>query len=1013
MFKRFFFLLLFIALSLPLYSQQWIEVTEDFYPFSQQIQQDKNSQGSVTGYTTSVYAMGRKLNPDQTSFISRSYHQFDISHIPDNSEIEEVRVYYTTGNGSSYSFKITKVTTISTTDLGANWSAIGNGSTMDQGITYGNDDFLSSNIKTQIGNLLNADEIILGCLSQNESANDSFTSLLIHLQVKYKYPATNYPYNATNLLKGAPGEGSIGVGLDSPPVQHDSPYNNFSAYKDQEINLKAYDNQTINNLHWLFNDGEAPLNRSKWEQDHFGEYSDIGTSSSVSVTAGEDNAGSTFRDYLKQNCQIDKKYQTEFDGNLLISTNWKVEGNTLQISAPSSYTPTGGSINYSYAGWADDITASNTRNLLPTDDNTYTSLYKYGQHSENQNAYSRNHQQQFIRTTNGHLHMVYESMGHVWYERSIDGGQTWQIMNNGKRLDRGGGGAMYPSIDYCGNYYYPDQVVIVFYEERTLPPYYGANIIAQFYDNGVFQYETPVAMSEDLLWEIPEPVISFRDPTLLVAWNTLGINYRLGQLNSSESRFAWNTPIRQIQYRQTTYVGDHPTIGASKTSNSLGSYHLAWDGNNTNILGIRLSVYQTYTNPPYDVYETEGYIFNQAGFPENYEPSISVMPNEDFRLSWIGGNSGTKTRRVVTWFNNQFYIFGTYVTSHSTSATSDGRDIIAYGDYNGGLNKFAHIWYYTYYHNLYTTGSQTHLANGSSLGDMYAMSFQNTTSPYSFSMSQNLGSLAKANTANISSGREALITGDTAQFYFILGDVTVDNGVANFIETSLNPDFSSIDTLNYYLKTEPFTLRNTSQFGFSIQYGVTDSLKAISEFNENEYVKFKLQLINANNGNLLGEYNVATFNQANIIPYFGETFTVNTNGIGNKTVFLKILAEENINGNYDIANINADENILPKKNGKEIAYSGMQTINEYVLEQNYPNPFNPATTINYQLPEEGFVILKVYDILGKEVATLVNKQKNRGRYVVNFDATDLASGVYIYQLRVNDYMSSHKMLLLK
>jgi len=82
------------------------------------------------------------------------------------------------------------------------------------------------------------------------------------------------------------------------------------------------------------------------------------------------------------------------------------------------------------------------------------------------------------------------------------------------------------------------------------------------------------------------------------------------------------------------------------------------------------------------------------------------------------------------------------------------------------------------------------------------------------------------------------------------------------------------------------------------------------------------------------------------------------------------------------------------------------------LYPNYPNPFNPTTTINYQLPKPGLVTLKIYDILGREVATLENEQKDQGRYSVNFDASRLASGVYIYQIRVDDYVCSKKMLLL-
>jgi hypothetical protein len=86
---------------------------------------------------------------------------------------------------------------------------------------------------------------------------------------------------------------------------------------------------------------------------------------------------------------------------------------------------------------------------------------------------------------------------------------------------------------------------------------------------------------------------------------------------------------------------------------------------------------------------------------------------------------------------------------------------------------------------------------------------------------------------------------------------------------------------------------------------------------------------------------------------------------------------------------------------------------EFVLEQNYPNPFNPSTTIKFQLPNDGMVTLKVYDILGNEVTTLINEQKPQGRYEVNFNASQLASGVYVYKLRAGDFISSKKMIHLK
>ncbi len=86
---------------------------------------------------------------------------------------------------------------------------------------------------------------------------------------------------------------------------------------------------------------------------------------------------------------------------------------------------------------------------------------------------------------------------------------------------------------------------------------------------------------------------------------------------------------------------------------------------------------------------------------------------------------------------------------------------------------------------------------------------------------------------------------------------------------------------------------------------------------------------------------------------------------------------------------------------------------DYSLSQNYPNPFNPTTIISYQIPQQGFVTLKIYDVLGKEVATLINQEKSAGNYEVVFNSVGLASGVYIYRMKVNDFITSKKMILIK
>ena len=86
---------------------------------------------------------------------------------------------------------------------------------------------------------------------------------------------------------------------------------------------------------------------------------------------------------------------------------------------------------------------------------------------------------------------------------------------------------------------------------------------------------------------------------------------------------------------------------------------------------------------------------------------------------------------------------------------------------------------------------------------------------------------------------------------------------------------------------------------------------------------------------------------------------------------------------------------------------------DFVLNQNYPNPFNPSTTISFELPSESFVSLKVYNVLGKEVATLVSEKLVAGRYDVTFNGSQLTSGVYFYRLQAGKYTKINKAMLLK
>jgi hypothetical protein len=96
-----------------------------------------------------------------------------------------------------------------------------------------------------------------------------------------------------------------------------------------------------------------------------------------------------------------------------------------------------------------------------------------------------------------------------------------------------------------------------------------------------------------------------------------------------------------------------------------------------------------------------------------------------------------------------------------------------------------------------------------------------------------------------------------------------------------------------------------------------------------------------------------------------------------------------------------------------VRYEDQTDPRTFGLDQNYPNPFNPVSTIGFSIPESRFVTLKVYDILGREVAVLMNEKKPPGRYEVEFDGSGLSSGIYFYRLTAGQYVETRKMILMK
>ncbi|MCU0343309.1 MAG: YCF48-related protein [Ignavibacterium sp.] len=153
---------------------------------------------------------------------------------------------------------------------------------------------------------------------------------------------------------------------------------------------------------------------------------------------------------------------------------------------------------------------------------------------------------------------------------------------------------------------------------------------------------------------------------------------------------------------------------------------------------------------------------------------------------------------------------------------------------------------------------------------------------------------------------------------------------------------------------------------------------------------------------------------------YGTTHHTTDGGASWKTQATPLNDPQGGNSIFSIHFINSQTGWLTGDYGRIAKYTGTTSVemgevlpNDFSLSQNYPNPFNPSTSIQYAIASRQFVTLKVYDVLGNEVTTLVNEEKPAGSYQVEFNASYLTSGIYFYKLTTGSFSETKKMMLLK
>ena len=639
-------------------------------------------------------------------------------------------------------------------------------------------------------------------------------------------------------------------------------------------------------------------------------------------------------------------------------------------------------------------------------------------------TYSQNGQRKFIRTPDGYLHTFYASMDGVWYERSTDTGQNWELIHS-----------EYPPLDNVvfknpSMSYYNSPVVrevlayAVDYLDPLEPNKNDVVCIRNFVDGVTSQYAAEISTTDPLnsTYVYSNPVVACaQNGNTLVVWQTIKdgvgkkLQYAYGYWNSNGVWQLYDTG----NISNSALGSYNPTLCASLTADPI-TFHLAWnEGNDVYYEKLTLGSFNQL------VTSTKQLVSSGSGYLYNFKPSI-IEFNDIPKISWIGSrymeqqNQSTLEYKTILKHldNNTYNRFGHHINSVSLERDEYSNYVLGWSQFDSRSSKFV-----TNQNNLSQifnfgiTGDYLKIGNGSDLDNMYGMIYDAGSLPYKFIQSNSINDIMnpmnKITSLSINTGREGVVYIDTAQFYFAIGDIVVDNQTIDFVEIPDSVTIDSKETLNQYFISNSFQVTDNSSFYYTVQYGITDSLIAYNLLGENDYINFKVELIDDVTDEILGQFDDVVFNRTNLELYDNISYRVNTQGIGNRTVRLKLVTDNNFNPEYSISQMLSDEYVLGKQVINEINYKGSLKVETYDLSQNYPNPFNPSTTIKYQIPNAGNVTLKVYDILGRDVTTLVDEFKNEGRYEVNFNAGKLASGVYIYTIKSNDFTASKKLMLVK
>jgi hypothetical protein len=628
---------------------------------------------------------------------------------------------------------------------------------------------------------------------------------------------------------------------------------------------------------------------------------------------------------------------------------------------------------------------------------------------------SFNGQRKFYRVSSSTWHEVFTSGsvngGEIFYRKTTNGGTSWNIT---KRLSDGKMTNLAPCITMGAG-----STVIVVWQRKNGSNY---DVVFSRSTNGGSSWSSISSLQSNFSCTSPGPLPSvsgnINTGDVIVVYRTSsGLRF----VKSTSNMGSWNSPVTisgtngnynspsTAFYPITSPVVDKCNLAYATntgyTSQLYYNYYLfetsSWSAS-TNLSSVLPSHYQQHCNPtlssstnttiPVHVawesysFELDNVVVHRKGTSGNFGSQYYILQNQSARLPSISGLTS----------DNAWMVFR-----------------------NSSTGQFAKIKYY-YSGGSWIWGSPSYISSGNypqlSVGSSNAKYLwtSGSSSPYTISIgsetltkevilaseySRELNFLVPSGIDN-KTGSSISVEIKQPQIIHKDGNITL----IPFVDAPPDSIIISPKEILAYGNTRSFVPpQDIDSLKFQFAVRMTNGEKILEDVD----VLITFDIYDASSGNKLDRISSQSFSedkdnnkwyQVNLTAAnFSNTKYSSGISIHPAVLGLKNDNPEMIASLGHIYKFNTEGFEIPKD-----ILTETNTPKEYLLEQNYPNPFNPATTISYQLPADGVVTLKIFDVLGNEVRELVNEFKTAGRYETKFDASELASGIYIYQIKVNN-----------